>query len=140
MERVVSRQLINYLENNYLFDYFKSAYRKSSSTETALTHVTDLIHNSLYLFYCIQLLLIYLSCAFDMLSHSILINSIIELVIEGSPIKWLMSFITNLTSYVKINDYISPPTKILKGVSQESVLGPLLLSIYLRHISNIIRK
>ena len=47
MERVVSRQLINYLENNNLLDYFQSAYRKSFSTETALTHVTDLITNSL---------------------------------------------------------------------------------------------
>ena len=44
MERMVSRQLINYLENNNLLDYFQSAYRKSFSTETALTHVTDLIY------------------------------------------------------------------------------------------------
>ena len=75
MERVVSRQLINYLENNNLFDYFKSDYRKSFSTETALTHVTDLIHNSLDA--CVQLLLIDLYSAFDMLNHSILINRII---------------------------------------------------------------
>ena len=75
-----------------------------------------------------------------MLNHSILINLIIELGIEGSPFKWLMSSITDRTSSVKINDFISPPTKILKGVSQGSVLGPLLFSIYLRPISNIIRK
>ena len=79
MERVVSRQLINYLENNNLLDYFQSVYRKSFSTETALTHVTDLIHNSLDSSYCVQLLLIDLSSAFDMLKHSILINRIIEL-------------------------------------------------------------
>ena len=140
MERVVSRQLINYLENNNLLDYFQSAYRKSFSTETALTHVTDLIHNSLDSSHCVQLLLIDLSSAFDMLNHSILINRIIELGIEGSPLKWLMSFITDRTSSVKINDFISPPTNILKGVPQGSVLGPLLFSIYLRPISNIIRK
>ena len=75
-----------------------------------------------------------------MINHSILINRIIELGIEGSPLKWLMSFITDRTSSVNSNDYISPPTNILKGVPQESVLGPLLFSIYLRPISNIIRK
>ena len=137
---MVSRQLINYLENNNLLDYFQSVYRKSFSTETALTHVTDLIHNSLDSSYCIQLLLIDLSSAFDMINHSILTNRIIELGIEGSPLKWLMSFITDRTSFVKINDIISPPTTILKGVPQGSVLGPLLFSIYLRPISNIIRK
>ena len=47
MERVVSSQLINCIENNNLLDYFQSAYRKSFSTETALTHATDLIHNRL---------------------------------------------------------------------------------------------
>ena len=46
-----------------------------------------------------------------------------------------MSFITDRTSSVKINDFISPHTNILKGVPQGSVLGPLLFSI-----SNIIRK
>ena len=51
-----------------------------------------------------------------------------------------MSFITDRTSSVKINDFISPPINILKGVPQGSVLGPLLLSIYLRPIYNIIRK
>ena len=114
MERVVSRQLINYLENNNLLDYFQSAYRKSFSTETALTYVTDLIHNSLDSSNCVQLLLIDLSSAFDILNHSILINRIIELGIEGSPLKWLMSFITDRTSSVKINDFISPPTNMLK--------------------------
>ena len=139
MECVVSRQLISYLENKNLLDYFQSTYRKSFSTETALTHITDLIHNSLDSSHCVQLLLLDLSSAFDMLNHSILINRIIELGIEGSPLKWLISFIIDRTSSDKINDFISPPTKILKGVASVSVIGPRL-SIYLRTISNIIRK
>ena len=118
MERVVSRQLINYLENNNLLDLYQSAYKKSFSTETTLTNVTDMIYKSLDSSYCIQLLLIDISSSFDILNHSILINRIIELGIEGSPNKWLVSFITDRTSYVKIKDFISPPTKIIKGVPQ----------------------
>ena len=141
MERVVNRQLINYIENNNLLDYFQSAYRKSFSIETALTHVTDLIHNSLDSSYRVQLLLIDLYSAFYMLNHSILINRIMNLVLNlVSPLKWLMSFITDRTTSVKMNDFISHPTKILKWVPQGSVIGPLHFSIYVRPISNSIRK
>ena len=139
MEHVVSRQLINYLENNNLLDYFQNAYRKSISTETALSHVTDLIHNSLDSSYYVQLLLIDLLMPLTCLTirSSLTVSS--NLVLKVPP-KWLMSFITDRTSSVKINNFISPHTNILKGVLQGSVIGPLLFSIYLRHISSIIRK
>ena len=48
-----------------------------------------------------------------MLKHLILTNRTKYLGIEGSPLKWLTSFITNRTSSIKINVFISPPTTIL---------------------------
>ena len=41
MERIVSRQLIYYLEANNFIEPFQNAYRKSYYTETALSHITD---------------------------------------------------------------------------------------------------
>ena len=83
MERVVSRQLIFYLENNYLMEPYQSAYRKHYSTETALNIITDTLYKSLDSFHCAQLLLLDLSSAFDTLNHNILIERIKELGIEG---------------------------------------------------------
>ena len=137
MECVVSRQLINYLETTNLIENFQSAYRKLFSTETALTHTTDSIHKSLD---SSKLLLLDLYSAFDTLNHLIIINRIKYLGIEGSHLKWLTSFITNRTSHVKINDFMSPPTQIHNGVPQGSVLGPLLFLIYVCPISNIFHK
>ena len=140
MERVVSRQLIFYLENNYLMEPYQSAYRKHYSTETALNIITDTLYKSLDSSHCAQLLLLDLSSAFDTLNHNILIERFKELGIEGSSLSWLTSFLNDRTSSVKVNDYISPPIDILCGVPQGSVLGPLLFSIYLRPLSNIISK
>ena len=71
MERVVSNQLINYLETNNLLENFQSAYRKSFSTEKVLTHITDSIHKSLDSSTFIQLLLLDLSSDFEILNHLI---------------------------------------------------------------------
>ena len=62
------------------------------------------------------LLLLDLYSAFDTLNHLVIIERIKDLAIEGSPLKWLTSFITNRTSSVKINDFISPPTHIHNGI------------------------
>ena len=118
MERVVSRQLIFYLENNYLMEPYQSAYRKHYSTETALNIITDTLYKSLDSSHCVQLLLLDLSSAFDTLNHNILIERIKELGIEGSSLSWLTSFLNDRTSSVKVNDYISPPIDILCGVPQ----------------------
>ena len=72
MKRIVSRQLIYYLEDNNCLKPFQSAYRKSYSTETALNHIIDTIYNSLDSSHCEQLLLLDLSSAFDTLYHNIL--------------------------------------------------------------------
>ena len=111
-----------------MLENFQSAYRKSFSTETALTHITDSINESLDSSTCIQLLLLDLTSTFNTINHVIIINRIKELGIEGSPLKWLTSFIINRTSFVKINDVISPYTQILSGVPQGSVLGPSIPS------------
>ena len=85
-------------------------------------------------------MLIDISSSVATLNHTIFIERIKELGIEGSPISWLTSFLNDRTSSVKVNAYIPLPIDIRCGVLQGSVLGPLLFSIYLRPLSNIISK
>ena len=75
------------------------------------------------------------------------IERIKDLDIEASSLRWLISYFTDFTSSVKIKDYISPPNNIFRGVlgitsvvPQSSVHMPLLFSIYLRPLPNIINK
>ena len=123
-----------------MLEPFQSAYRKSYSTETALNHITDTLYKSHDSSHCAQLLLLDLSNAFDTLNHNILIERIKYLGIEGSPFIWLISFFTDSTLYVKIKDFISPPNNISSMIPHGSVLGPLLFSIYMRPLSDIINK
>ena len=96
-----------------------------------------LLYNSLYYSHCLQLLLLDLSSAFDTLNHTIIIERINDIGIEGSPLRWLISCLTDRTSSVKIKYFMSPPNNISSGIPHGSVLGNLLFSIFLRPLFNI---
>ena len=61
-----------------------------------------------------------------------------SLGIESLVLNWLTPFFTDRSTAVKINDYISKPSSLLFGDPQGSVFGPLLISIYIQPIGNII--
>ena len=70
-----------------------------------------------------------------MLSHCILMNKLQYYGIRGTPLKWFVSYLSNRTQFVNVNDVCSTPKLIEIGVPQGSILGPLLLLIYMNDIS-----
>ena len=71
-----------------------------------------------------------MSSAFDILDHNVLIHRLSAIGIKGIALNWFTSYITNRSSSV-INTHSSPSRSITHGVPHGSVLGPLLLNIYL---------
>ena len=72
------------------------------------------------------LVLLDLSSAFDTLNHRIISYRLREIGIHGQVHNWLMSFISNRISTVKIKSSLSAPFYHTHGVPQGSVglLGP----------------
>ena len=65
IEKVVVKQLADYITDNNLSEVFQSAYRSNHSTETALIRVYNDIALSIYNRRSVILVLLYLSAAFD---------------------------------------------------------------------------
>ena len=139
-ENIVYKQIIKYIEENNLLDEFQSAYRALHSTETALINVMDDFLNFKDSNCPIQILLLDLSAAFDTLDHSILEKRLLGLGIEKLALNWIMSYIKERTFSVKISEHYSTPRFLNTGIPQGSVLGPLLFLIYIKPLSNIIKK
>ena len=71
-----------------------------------------------------------LSKAFDCLIHDLLLAKLNAYGFDYKSIKLLYSYLTERFQRVRINSNYSSWSKILFGVPQGSILGPLLFNIY----------
>uniref|UniRef100_A0A8C9X8F2 Reverse transcriptase domain-containing protein n=1 Tax=Sander lucioperca TaxID=283035 RepID=A0A8C9X8F2_SANLU len=140
LEKVVANQLCDFLHRNSLFENFQSGFRMHHSTETALVEITnDLTASDKGL--VSVLVLLDLSAAFDTIDHSILLQRLELLVgIKGIALSWFKSYFSDRSQFVNVNDESSRHAKVSHGVPQGSMLGPILFSLYMLPLGNIIRK
>ena len=69
-----------------------------------------------------------------MINHDILLHKSEWYGIRGVVLAWLVSYLSNRTQCVSIDDCISESKLISCGVPQRSVLGPLLFLFYINYI------
>ena len=71
--------------------------------------------------------------AFDLVDISILVSKLNKAGVGGKSLKFLFSFLTNISQRIRVGNSLSEARKVWSGVPQGSVLGLLLfLVLYCR--------
>ena len=141
IELAVFTRLSSYLRDFDLQEDFQSAYKKFYSTETALLRVKQDILQDIDQKKAVLLVLLDLSSAFDTLDHSILLARLqTDYGIQDTALQWLKSYLTGRTSRVSVKAKYSKPHTLKYGVPQGSVLGPLLFTMYIRPVGDILKR
>uniref|UniRef100_A0A8C5CK28 Reverse transcriptase domain-containing protein n=1 Tax=Gadus morhua TaxID=8049 RepID=A0A8C5CK28_GADMO len=139
-ERIVAKQIVDYLTRNNLFEPFQSGFRNFHSTETAITRVVNDILLALDKNTSTMLVLLDLSAAFDTIDHSTLLHRLEHYVgFGGTALGWRESYLTDRTQFVLHEGAESKRGKLRFGVPQGSVLDPLLFAIYMLPLGDVIR-
>ncbi len=78
---------------------------------------------------------------FDTVDHNILLERLENWVgLSGMALKWFRSYLEGRGYYVSIGEHKSKWTSMTCGVPQGSILAPLLFSLYMLPLSQIMRK
>ena len=140
LERVVSAQMQEYLDENELHNDLQSAYRKYHSTETALIRVQNDLLRAVDENKEAVLILLDLSAAFDTIDHELMLARLTDRYgVTGIPHKWFKSYLCDRDQSVVIGQTLSQKHSLIYGVPQGSVIGPIQFILYSGPIQDILK-
>ena len=128
-EKCMFEQMSQFFEN--IFSKYQCGFRKGFSTQQCLLAMLEKWKRSVDNSKMFGALLTNLSKAFDCLDHELLIAKLNAYGFSLTALKLVHNYLSNRKQRTKINSTHSSLLEILFGVSQGSILGPLLFNIFL---------
>ena len=111
-----------------------SGLREGYSTQHSLVRVIEACRRRLYSSGIVGAILMDLSKEYDCIPHDPLIAKLEAYWFHEKSLQLMYSYLANRKQSVKLGCYKSSQSKVKIGVPQCSVLGPLLLNIFLNHL------
>ena len=128
--------------NQQLYDHFQdimsgllSAFRKKYGCQHVLTRLIEDCKQALDKHVHVGLLLLDLSKAFDCLPHTLLLCKLHAYGVSRDACDLLCSCLTNHSQRVKISSVKNDWAKLIEGVQQDSVLGPMLFNVLVNDLT-----
>ena len=134
LERVVHMQFTDYLESSRLLYKYQFVFQRQHSTNLAVMFFTDSVPRAMDNGQFTGSVFINLRKAFDMVDHSCLLKKLEMIGAHSQEHVWFTDYLFNHHQTIVYENCKSESFPFFYGVSQGSILGPLL---FLVHINSL---
>ena len=132
IEKIVFKQLYNYLLINNILYKNQFGFQPGKSTLHPLVHILNYIAEAFNNNEIVVGVFLDFRKAFDLVDHKILLTKLKKIGIRNVNLKWFENYLKDRRQYVMVNDVLSSFFTTLNiSVPQGSILGPLLFLIFI---------
>lgn len=137
LEKIVTVQMSNSFRNHISQE--QHGFFKCRSVDTNMLTFNDFLLSAMDDNIQVDAVYTDFSKAFDKINHDLLIEKLARAGVHGSLLRWIQSYISNRSQAVFVKGYSSRFLPVPSGVPQGSHIGPLLFSVYINDIGNVLK-
>ena len=133
-EKLVFKYLYNHLQDNNIISSLQSGFIPGDSTVNQLAYLYHMFTEALDVGKEVWTVFCDISKAFDRVWHEGLIYKLKAAGVSGDVLRWFQSYLSGRRQRVVLPGSFSEWVYIKAGVTQGSILGPLLFLLYINDI------
>ena len=137
MEHILCHNIMNYFESNHILNDYQYGFRSSHSCQAQLISIIEELQLALDCHHQVDLLMLDFSKTFDTVPHQHLLKKLKYYGINGKLYYWLSTWLIK-RSQIVVDGYESKYARVISGVPQGTILGPVMFLLYINIINNIL--
>ena len=140
MESIVRDAMVEHLVRNNLFTNDQHGFVPGRDCITQLLICMEIWTNMIEDGVCFDVIYTDFSKAFDSVPHERLFLKMESLGIQGDILKWVKSFLRGRSQCVNVDGAHSSWRKVISGIPQGSVIGPILFVIFINDMPDAVKQ